>query len=68
MMQIENVNTNNMKCPHFEQDVYGDICHADIAEECPYPFNCTAIYNCCGELLRPEEEESGLDRETYGFY
>ena len=55
-----------MECPYFEPDEFGDICHAENDTECPNPFRCTAIYDCCGNQLNVEM--NGLDEETYGFY
>lgn len=55
-----------MECPYFEPDEFGDICHSEIDIECPDPFNCTAIYDGCGNQLH--EDLNGLDEETYGFY
>lgn len=55
-----------MECPHFEPDEFGDICHSGINEDCPNPFECTAIYDSSGHPLR--DENSGLDIETYGCY
>ena len=55
-----------MECPYLETDEFGDICHADIGEECLNPFNCSAVYDSCGNLL--QAAESGMDRETGGIY
>lgn len=54
-----------MDCPYLESDIWGDICHAGIGEECPNPYSCTAVYDIHG---KPLQEKSGLDEETYGFY
>lgn len=55
-----------MECPYFEPDKFGDICHSGREIECPNPYECTAVYDGCGNPLK--EEMSGLDDETYGFY
>ena len=54
-----------MECPYLELDVFGDICYSGIAEECRNPFNCFAVYDAHGNLLK--DKETGLDREIYGF-
>ncbi len=55
-----------MKCIHLETEEYGDICHAGKGDECPHPFDCPALYDVHGRHL--QEDMSGLDIETYGFY
>lgn len=53
-------------CPYLQPDIFGDICHAGIGEECLNPFSCTAVYDTHGKPLL--DDENGLDNETFGFY